>query len=91
MFNCGMRVIKMDNHDSHYRDIEQSGIEPIKIMEELHKRLIVQGVEPGRALNIVLAQKHITRAGLKSGDPWEKDIEKAINYLTRAKTGDWKR
>lgn len=79
----------MDNHDEHYRNIEQSGIEPIRIMEELHKRLLLQGVEPEKALNIALAQKHITRAGMKAGNDWGREIEKAINYLTRAKTGEW--
>lgn len=75
-------------HDSHYRNIEKSGTEPIVIMEELHGRLIpICGAN--EALNITLAQKHITCAGLKSGDGWRKDIQKAMNYLNRALSGEW--
>ncbi len=76
-------------HDEHYRAIEQNGIEPIRIMEELHGRLLKLGVSADAALNITLAQKHITRAGMKAGNDWSREIEKAINYLTRAKTGEW--
>jgi hypothetical protein len=75
-------------HDNHYRNIEKNGTEPIIIMEELHERLInICGAN--EALNITLAQKHITRAGLKSGDDWRKDIQKAMNYLNRALNGEW--
>ena len=76
--------------DTHYRSIEENNqTEPIVIMEELQKRLLDNGISDKAVLNIVLAQKHITRAGLKDGDYWSKDIHKAINYLTRAVTGDW--
>jgi len=42
-------------------------------------------------LALAIAIKHIMRAGLKPGQPWRKDIEKAINYLNRALTGEWLR
>ena len=78
-------------HDDHYRKIESTGmVEPIVVMENLHDRLLNSGIPANSALNIVLAQKHITRAGMKAGDDWKKDIEKSINYLTRALTGEWK-
>lgn len=78
-----------DKHDDHYRKIEQSGIEPIVIMEELLHRMIETGIPVKAAGMIMLAQKHITRAGLKQGDDWKKDIAKARNYLHRAMTGEW--
>jgi hypothetical protein len=76
--------------DEHYRKIEGgSQTEPIVIMEELAERLAESGVNPRSALCIALAQKHITRAGMKSGDSYTKDINKAINYLHRAVYGEW--
>lgn len=79
-------------HDEHYRKIESTGIEPIAIMESLIERLIESGFDPARALNVCLAQKHITRAGMKNdNNDVTKEIEKAINYLTRATTGEWKK
>jgi len=36
-----------------------------------------------------MAQKHITRAGVKKGDDYKKEIGKAINYLNRSITGEW--
>ena len=79
----------MIKSDDHYRAIEKDGVEPIVIMEQLAATLDTAKVPTDSALNIVLAQKHITRAGLKDGDEWAKDIQKAINYLTRAVTGGW--
>lgn len=76
--------------DEHYRSIENgSQTEPIVIMEELIKRLISGGVPGDSALNMAMAQKHLTRASVKAGEGWEKEIQKSINYLTRAVTGDW--
>ena len=71
-------------HRDHYANMRT---ESIKIMEEI----IEDNVEvPMKArLNLAMAQKHLKRAGTKNGEPWEKDIEKAINYLTRALTGEW--
>lgn len=37
------------------------------------------------------ALKHLLRAGLKEGEDWMDDVEKAENYLHRATTGDWKK
>jgi len=80
------------NHDEHYRKIEESGDpEPIVIQESLIERLIIAGVPPRRALDVAMGQKHISRAGQKTNEVWSKEIEKAINYLTRALTGEWKK
>jgi len=73
-----------EKHDAHYRSIEETGIEPIRVMELIASREIIP--EPNRML-ICLAQKHILRAGTK--EDWIKDIEKAINYLHRSLTGEW--
>ena len=58
-------------------------------MEELHTRLIEADVPASSALDITLAQKHITRASVKAGEDYTKEIQKAINYLTRSFTGKW--
>jgi hypothetical protein len=77
-------VEKITENNNINRNIEKNGTEPIIIMEELHERLInICGAN--EALNITLAQKHITRAG---GDDWRKDIQKAMNYLNRALNGE---
>ena len=83
-------VLPIEKSDDHYRAIEESGrIEPIVVMEELAARLISAGVPAASVTNVVLAQKHITRAGVKSGEDWKKELQKSINYLTRAVTGRW--
>ena len=80
----------IEKSDEHYRKIEDgSQTEPIIIMEELCERLTDAGVDPKAVVNIVMAQKHITRASVKSGEDWKKEIQKSINYLTRASTGEW--
>ena len=80
----------IEKSDSHYREIEDSySIEPIVIMEELSARMIKNNVPAKAVTNITLAQKHITRASVKGGEDWAKEIQKSINYLTRAVTGEW--
>ena len=73
----------MKKHDEHYRQ----NIEPIEVIEN---RIENPGDVPAKAVySISQAIKYLLRAGLKSEQPWKKDVEKAINYLTRALTGDW--
>ena len=79
----------MEKSDDHYRNIESDSIEPIIIMEELLSRMIENEIPYRSVLNIVLAQKHITRCGSKKGEDWKKEIQKSINYLTRSITGEW--
>ena len=85
-----MKVTPITKSDEHYRSIEgSSATEPIVIMEELADRLIAAGVPAAAVTNIILGQKHVTRASVKSGEDWRKEIQKSINYFTRAVTGDW--
>jgi len=82
--------MEIEKSDSHYREIEENGtIEPIVIMEQLAERMIKNEVPADAIANIILAQKHITRGGNKAGEDWRKEIQKSINYLTRAVTGKW--
>lgn len=83
----------MSNHDSHYRNIEENGlIEPIVRMEST----ICLGLPveyhaiARRNLNLAMADKHIGRVGQKAGEVEDKELEKAGNYLHRARTGSWR-
>jgi len=76
--------------DNHYRDAEENGHgDPILMQEIIIQMLIEQGIPPVPAFFIATAQKYMPRAGLKEGEDWRKEIGKAINYLTRAVTGEW--
>jgi hypothetical protein len=78
------------NHDPHYQKIEKAlGIESTAKLGEVLFELRAGAVPDAARLNMDKALKYIIRAGLKEGQPWEKDLDKAINFLTRAKTGDW--
>lgn len=83
----------MSNHDNHYRNIEANGlIEPIVRMEST----ICLGLPveyhaiARRNLNLAMADKHIGRVGQKAGEVEDKELEKAGNYLHRARTGSWR-
>jgi hypothetical protein len=69
----------MNKHDDHYKDFE-----PIEIMEQIVDRV---EVPTKAALSVAYAFKYLSRCGLK--DHWSVDVEKAINFLTRALTGEW--
>lgn len=58
------------DHPAHH--ISKGGIETIDVIESYE-------LDPHRAFAI----KHILRAGRKEGEPFERDIEKAIWYLRR--------
>lgn len=78
-----------NNHDSHYRTMD---IEPYDVMQQRvrpHPGTDHCGPTQQQKLAMAIALKHIMRAGLKDGQLWEKDIEKAMNYLHRALTGGW--
>lgn len=76
-------------HDSHYREIEAMGVEPMKVMEVI----IVAGIPPEyhavarRNLSAALEAKYLMRLGHK--DDGEKELAKAANYNHRARTGTW--
>jgi hypothetical protein len=70
-------------HDDHYAD---KGIEPILVQEQVMNN---EGIPRPAVLHVAQAVRYILRAGTKKGEPWEKDIEKAFNYLHRALKGTW--
>lgn len=72
-------------HNPHYTKMD---IEPIDVMEQ-RVASATDVIGEDQNLLLALAIKHCMRAGLKGGQPWEKDIEKAKNYLHRALNGGW--
>ena len=78
-------------HDGHYRTLEAKGTEPIEHMEAIVCRGIPEDLHriAKRNLNMAMASKHQDRAGEKSGEAWEKELQKAENYLHRAWSGRW--
>ena len=81
----------LPKHDRHYRALEAKGAEPIERMEALVCRGIPEDSHriAKRNLNMAMASKHQDRAGEKSGEAWEKELQKAENYLHRAWAGRW--
>ena len=81
----------LPKHDGHYRALEAKGAEPIERMEALVCRGIPEDLHriAKRNLNMAMASKHQDRAGEKSGEAWEKELQKAENYLHRAWSGRW--
>lgn len=75
------------NHDKHY---SQKAIEPIEVIEETIERLFGK-IAPNSAYNVGQSLKYILRAGLKDGESVDKDLDKALNYLTRGVTGGWRK
>jgi hypothetical protein len=80
----------MSNHDDHYRRIKAKGIEPILMQESIICQSIPEEYHAIAKRNLSLAQavRYIARAGEK--DQETADIEKAENYLHRARTGKWR-
>lgn len=78
----------MQKHDSHYQ--RQDFPEPIEVIEDLIMRLWHKNSVPPEAVySIGNALKYLLRAGLKEGQPYHKDLDKAMNYIHRAKSGKW--
>ena len=75
-----------ENHDNHYASQK---FEPIDIIEQKVIEWTEAGVPPEKAYNMGQALKYIFRAGLK--DDLNKELDKALNYLTRAQTGEWRK
>ena len=79
----------MSKHDAHYRAIEDMGVEPIAVMEAI----VCAGIPPElhetarRNLRAALAAKYLLRLGHK--DAGAKELDKAANYIHRARTGEW--
>lgn len=78
-----------EKHDEHYRGIEAAGVEPIAVLE----MIVCQGLPPElhdiakRNLSVALATKYLLRRGSK--DEARKELDKAANYIHRARTGEW--
>lgn len=76
-------------HDAHYREIEATGIEPIRVMEQI----ATAGIPPEfheiakRNLAAALSAKHLLRMGHK--DEGAVELDKAGNYAHRARHGRW--
>jgi hypothetical protein len=80
----------VNHHDPHYRKIESAlGIESTAKLGEVLFELRADTMPDYARLNLDKALKYIIRAGCKDGQSWVKDVDKAINFLTRAKTGRW--
>lgn len=79
----------MNAHDDHYRQLELMGISPIEIMEVVACSGIPDEFAETavRNLSVALAIKYLLRLGRK--DSAEKELDKAANYIHRARTGRW--
>ncbi len=75
-----------ENYDSHYSsdEIETINIQEQLILTNLPKEHHEQAL---RSFRIATAFKYISRCGKK--DDTQKELTKAINYLTRARDGEW--
>ncbi len=77
-------AVKYANHDKHYA---QMAIQPIDVQEQILRS--ENGMDAVQKHHICEAVAYIMRAGLKEGQDWRKDLDKARNYLHRASTGEW--
>jgi hypothetical protein len=75
----------MSNHDDHYSKMK---IQPVDVQEQILAQ--ESGLTPTQKHHICEAIAYQMRAGLKEGQDWRKDLEKAENYLHRARTGKWR-
>jgi len=77
------------NHDEHYKNRENDGVETIDIIERLMVHNIPEEYHSQVLMNYSVAQafKYMDRLGAK--DDAIKELDKACNYLHRAKTGEW--
>ena len=62
-------------------------IEPIKVMEWVMIEYAKRNIPPEKAMRVALAIKYLLRAGTK--DDFNKEMFKAINYITRARYDKW--
>ena len=74
----------MSNHDSRYFAM---AIQPIEVQEQILRAM--SGLSAIEKHHIAKAVAYLMRAGLKEGQDWRKDLEKATNYIHRARTGKW--
>lgn len=60
--------------------------ETIELIEDVVTR---ENIPRKSAYAIGNAIKYLLRVGKKQGEDWQDDVEKAENYLHRARTGEW--
>jgi len=86
-FDCKINQIAKENtnmtYDEHYK---KEAIQAVDLMEHVIQREQIP-IKPRSCLYMAL--KYVWRAGTKEGEPWEKDLAKAQNWLHRAQTGKW--
>ena len=78
------KAVKFDPHDKHYAEKE---IEPILVIEQVMD--CVSEVPAKSRYAMAQAIRYLMRAGGKVGEDWRKELEKAENYIHRARTGQW--
>jgi len=74
----------IQTHDEHYRFLPVEPIDLIRAVIESDAK-----IDPMAKYCIGQSLKYILRAGQKPNEPWERDIEKAMNYLNYALTENW--
>jgi hypothetical protein len=72
------------NHDDHYAAM---GIQPVDVQEQI--LLADSALSTVEKHHIAEAVAYLMRAGLKEGQDWRKDLDKAMNYIHRARNGRW--
>lgn len=80
-----------NNHDDHYKNFEKVlGHQPITVMEAVACNGLPQEfhAQAKRNLHVAMAIKYLLRLGSK--DEANKEINKAENFLYRARTGSWR-
>jgi len=75
---------QFDPHDKHYAE---KAIEPILVIEQVMET--ANAIPAKNRLSIAQALRYLLRVGTKSGENWQKELEKAENYIHRARTGSW--
>lgn len=86
---AGETAITANNQsaDGSYYD---GKFETIEYIEHVVENLVKNGIEPKRAYCVGQALKYLsTRLGAKADNPVELDLQKAENYIHRARTGEW--
>jgi hypothetical protein len=81
----------MSNHDDHYKNFEKVlGHQPITVMEAVACNGLPQEFHAQAKQNLLVAMaiKYLLRLGHK--DEADKEINKAENFLYRARTGSWR-
>ena len=71
-------------HDEHYAS---KVIEPILVIEQVMST--AKEVPEEARYSVGQAIRYLMRVGTKAGEDWRKELDKAENYIHRARTGQW--